>query len=52
MSGLELRDGRRYETCEQCGKEWNVSIHARFYAGVYICPRCRDKNRKERKDRD
>lgn len=35
----------RYERCEQCGEVWNVSVTARLFAGVYVCPACDKKNR-------
>lgn len=37
---------KRYEVCEQCGRRWNVSACARFYAGVYVCPRCAEGSRR------
>ena len=36
----------RRERCEQCGRVWNVSVFARPYAGVYVCPICEKRNRK------
>lgn len=30
--------------CEQCGLDWNVSWQ---FVGWYVCPVCRNKNRKE-----
>lgn len=47
-----MRPGYRYERCEQCGKVYSVSIHARLYAGVYICPVCAGQNRREQEHGD
>ena len=33
--------GLRYEVCQKCGLEWNVS--RRRPAGKYICPNCGSK---------
>ena len=38
--------GHRHERCEQCGERWNLSPGAKYYAGVYVCPKCEQKNRK------
>lgn len=48
---MRNRDAR-YEKCEQCGRTWNTSIHARPYAGVYICPECDRRNRGRQHDGD
>nr|DAG05168.1 MAG TPA: zinc-ribbon protein [Siphoviridae sp. cthWs11] len=45
---VEYRNGYKYAICEQCGLDWNVSWQ---FVGWYVCPVCRNKNRKEqRKD--
>jgi hypothetical protein len=37
------REGARYETCRECGLEWNVSVKAEIPLGGYLCPKCRAK---------
>ena len=39
----------RYERCEQCGRIWNVSVTARLFAGVYVCPACEKDNRRAKR---
>ena len=41
---VEYRNGFKYMYCEQCGLDWNVSWQ---FSGWYVCPVCRNKNRKE-----
>ena len=36
----------RYETCSECGLDWNVSIYAPIPWQGYLCPRCYYKQRK------
>ena len=38
----------RYRTCCECGLAWNVSVKAENIK-KYICPVCRNKERKEHK---
>lgn len=38
--------GARYETCKECGREWNVSIKAEIPWTGYLCPQCREKFRR------
>lgn len=38
----------RYRTCRECGLAWNVSGKAENIK-KYICPVCRNKERKEHK---
>lgn len=48
MNRVYIKDGHKYATCQQCGLDWNVSWQ---FVGWYVCPVCRNKNRKEqRKD--
>jgi len=35
----------RYEVCVWCGISWNVSVRAP--QGWYVCPRCREKLRRD-----
>lgn len=35
--------GARYETCRECGLEWNVSKQAVIPWSGYLCPVCRGK---------
>ena len=42
---VEYRNGFKYMYCEQCGLDWNVSWQ---FVGWYVCPICRNKNRKEK----
>ena len=42
---VEYRNGFKYMYCEQCGLDWNVSWQ---FVGWYVCPVCRNKNRKEK----
>lgn len=42
-----LMPGARYETCQECGLEWNVSKQAAIAWSGYLCPVCRGKIRKE-----
>ena len=44
---IEIRNGYKYATCQQCGLEWNVSWQ---FVGWYVCPVCRNKNRKEQRN--
>lgn len=44
--------GARYETCRECGLEWNVSRQAAIPWSGYLCPRCRGKRRKEAQGRE
>lgn len=53
-NGFTLPDGseekkteqpRRYETCRECGLEWNVSKYQEIPPGGYICPWCWSKNK-------
>lgn len=39
------REGARYETCRECGLEWNVSKYAVIHKSGYLCPHCWSKNR-------
>lgn len=39
------REGARYETCRECGLEWNVSKNTAIHRNGYICPHCWSKNR-------
>lgn len=41
------REGTRYETCKDCGLEWNVSKQLVIDWRGYLCPRCRERRRKE-----
>ena len=41
------REGARYETCKDCGLEWNVSRQAVIDWRGYLCPRCINKLRRE-----
>lgn len=43
----ERREGARYETCNMCGLDWNVSIYALIDWRGYLCPKCRRGIRKE-----
>jgi len=38
---------KRYRSCRECGKEWNVSRVGRSEK-VYICPKCEYQKRKNR----
>ena len=40
--GAELR----IVTCAKCGYEWNISRYAQVRNHVYICPKCRFKERR------
>lgn len=40
------RDGCRYEVCQECGLDWNVSKQAVIPWYGYKCPICRSKYRK------
>lgn len=42
----------RYETCRECGQEWNVSKTAIIPHNGYICPRCRRNEKKEAQTRE
>ena len=42
-----IKDGHKYAICEQCGLDWNVSCQ---FTGWYVCPICRNKNRKEKRN--
>lgn len=42
----EIRDGCRYEVCQECGLDWNVSKQAVIPWYGYKCPICRSKYRK------
>ena len=42
----------RFETCRECGLEWNVSITAKIPFNGYLCPKCREKQRKEEQARE
>ncbi len=44
--------GARYETCRECGLEWNVSKQAAIPWSGYLCPICRGKIRKEAQARE
>ena len=39
--------GARYETCRECGMEWNVSRLAPIPPGRYLCPVCWTRQRRE-----
>lgn len=39
------REGARYETCRECGLEWNVSKQKEIPPSGYLCPRCSEKYR-------
>ncbi len=34
------RDGYRYETCRECGKEWNIAREQYIPPAWYLCPVC------------
>lgn len=40
---MKDKKGRRYEDCNKCGKDWNVSVNAKIPKSGYLCPRCRQK---------
>ena len=42
----------RYETCHECGQEWNVSKTAKIPYNGYLCPACRRKQKKEAQPRE
>lgn len=33
--------------CSSCNTYWNVSIYAEFPKDGYLCPRCRQRKKKE-----
>lgn len=39
------KPGLRYETCCECGMEWNISQLAQIPPSGYLCPVCWSKNR-------
>ena len=41
------REGARYETCRECGLDWNVSKQKKITPNGYQCPRCWQKNRNQ-----
>ena len=41
----------RYETCAGCGQKWNVSAQAKIPRSGYICPRCRNAERRGEPER-
>lgn len=43
---LKFADAR-FETCKYCGIDWNISAKAVIDPNGYLCPRCRDKRRRE-----
>lgn len=47
MNRVYIKDGYKYAICEQCGLDWNVSWQ---FVGWYVCPVCRNKNRKEQQN--
>ena len=46
LSGPVLMPGCRYEVCQECGLDWNVSKQAVVPWYGYKCPICRSKYRK------
>lgn len=42
----------RFETCRECGLEWNVSKTAKIPFKGYLCPICRGKQQKEAQTRE
>lgn len=42
------RIGYRFEVCEICGREWNVSRKLRLPREGYICPGCDGRAKTER----
>ena len=41
------KPGLRYETCRVCRNEWNVSKYTVVKADGYLCPKCREKQKRE-----
>lgn len=41
---IYIKDGHKHAICMQCGEDYNVSWQ---FSGWYVCPVCRNKNRKE-----
>lgn len=39
----------KYQTCKDCGKEWNVSTGYQAPLGGYLCPYCTAKYRQLRR---
>lgn len=42
---IYIKDGHKHAICMQCGEDYNVSWQ---FSGWYVCPTCRNKNRKEK----
>ena len=42
----------RYETCRECGLDWNVSKQAAIPWSGYLCPVCWSRQRKEAQARE
>ena len=45
------REGLRYETCRECGNEWNVSRLLILPPSGYLCPVCLSKIRAQENKR-
>lgn len=41
---IYIKDGHKHAICMQCGEDYNVPWQ---FSGWYVCPVCRNKNRKE-----
>lgn len=49
---INRKDGKAYSfaTCKECGKTWNISKLQRVPKSGYICPHCRSKEQRKRRD--
>lgn len=36
----------RVETCRECGLDWNVSVLVKTPPSGYLCPRCKERQKK------
>lgn len=44
---IDVKTGRRYETCSICGLSWNVANTAAVPDDGYLCPMCRWRLKKD-----
>lgn len=49
---IDRKDGKAYSfaTCKKCGKTWNISRLQRVPKSGYVCPHCRNRVQRKRRD--
>ena len=41
-----MKEAKRFAKCEYCGEVWNVGKYQKLPKEGYMCPHCREKERR------